>query len=56
MIEMSEHIGAIGEMIHNGSLVIDDIEDKSDFRRGKECLHKLYGQDIAINVGCYMYF
>ena len=43
-------------MIHNGSLVIDDIEDSSDFRRGKECLHKVYGQDIAINVGCYMYF
>jgi geranylgeranyl pyrophosphate synthase len=27
IIGISEVIGAIGEMIHNGSLVIDDIED-----------------------------
>lgn len=40
------------EIIHNGSLVIDDIEDDSDFRRGRPCLHKIqkYGVDISINV------
>jgi geranylgeranyl pyrophosphate synthase len=42
-MEISELIGAIGEMIHNGSLVLDDIEDQSDYRRGKKCLHHIYG-------------
>lgn len=42
-VDLGERIGAIGEMIHNGSLIIDDIEDSSDFRRGKECLHVIYG-------------
>ena len=56
MIAIAEEIGAVGEFIHNGSLVIDDIEDNSDLRRGKPCLHKIYGSDIAINVGCFMYF
>jgi geranylgeranyl pyrophosphate synthase len=53
---LGEILGAIGEVLHNGSLVIDDIEDKSDFRRSKPCLHKIVGEDIAINAGCYMYF
>jgi len=44
------------EIIHNGSLVIDDIEDDSLMRRGKPCLHILYKMDIAINAGCFMYF
>ena len=55
-VSLGEILGAVGEVIHNGSLVIDDIEDKSDFRRGKPCLHILKGDDIAINVGCFMYF
>jgi len=49
-------IAALVEIIHNGSLVIDDIEDGSDFRRGKPCLHKIFGVDIAINCGNWMYF
>lgn len=31
-------------------LISDDIEDKSDMRRGKKTLHKLYGQELAINA------
>jgi len=46
----------ITEIIHNGTLVIDDIEDNSDLRRGKPCLHKIYKPDVAINVGNAMYF
>lgn len=38
------------------SLIVDDIEDDSDFRRGKPCLHKIYGEDIAINAGNSVYF
>ncbi|MCL1978076.1 MAG: polyprenyl synthetase family protein [Candidatus Bathyarchaeota archaeon] len=46
----------IPEVIHNGTLVIDDIEDTSELRRGKPCTYKLYGLDIAVNVGNAMYY
>ncbi|MGD6933436.1 MAG: polyprenyl synthetase family protein [Candidatus Bathyarchaeia archaeon] len=46
----------IPEVIHNGTLVIDDIEDGSDLRRGKPCSYKLYGIDISVNVGNAMYY
>ena len=46
----------IPEVIHNGTLVIDDIEDSSEVRRGKPCSYKIYGCDIAINVGNAMYY
>ena len=29
---------------------------KSDVRRNKKCVHKLFGVDIAINAGNFMYF
>ncbi|PIN70165.1 polyprenyl synthetase [Candidatus Woesearchaeota archaeon CG11_big_fil_rev_8_21_14_0_20_43_8] len=47
---------AIPEIIHNGTLMIDDIEDSSTLRRGKLAIHKIYGEDIAINAGNAMYF
>lgn len=43
---------AVGELIHNASLVIDDIEDQSLKRRGQDCAYIKYGLDIAINAGC----
>lgn len=46
----------IVEVIHNGTLMIDDIEDGSDLRRRKNCIHKIYGNDIAINAGNAMYY
>ncbi|UCE95154.1 MAG: polyprenyl synthetase family protein [Candidatus Bathyarchaeota archaeon] len=46
----------IPEVIHNGTLMIDDIEDQSELRRGKPCTYKLFGQDIAINSGNAMYY
>ncbi|MCL4409593.1 MAG: polyprenyl synthetase family protein [Candidatus Bathyarchaeota archaeon] len=46
----------IPEVIHNGTLVIDDIEDSSEVRRAKPCSYKIYGMDIAINVGNAMYY
>ena len=44
------------ELIHNGSLMIDDIEDNSNERRGKPCTHKTFGIDVAINAGNMMYY
>ena len=46
----------IPEVIHNGTLIIDDIEDASDLRRGKPCTYKVYGMDIAVNAGNTMYY
>jgi len=46
----------IPEIIHNGTLMIDDIEDASELRRGKPCTYRIYGLDIAINAGNAMYY
>jgi geranylgeranyl pyrophosphate synthase len=46
----------IPEVIHNGTLMVDDIEDASELRRGKPCTYKIYGLDIAINAGNSMYY
>lgn len=46
----------IPEIIHNGTLMIDDIEDGSELRRGKPCTYRIYGLDIAINAGNAMYY
>jgi geranylgeranyl diphosphate synthase type I len=39
------------ELLHNMTLVHDDIEDQSELRRGKPCIHITYGVPNAINVG-----
>jgi geranylgeranyl pyrophosphate synthase len=46
----------IPELIHNGTLMVDDIEDASEYRRGKPCTYKIFGLDIAINAGNAMYY
>ncbi len=46
----------IPEVIHNGTLVIDDIEDSSEMRRGKPCSYKIYQLDISVNAGNAMYY
>ncbi len=46
----------IPEVIHNGTLVIDDIEDSSEIRRGKPCTYKIFQMDIAVNAGNAMYY
>jgi geranylgeranyl pyrophosphate synthase len=46
----------IPEVVHNGTLVIDDIEDSSEVRRGKPCTYKIFGLDIAVNAGNAMYY
>ncbi len=39
------------ELVHNFSLVHDDIEDKSHLRRGRPTVWKIWGVPQAINVG-----
>jgi geranylgeranyl diphosphate synthase type I len=36
------------ELIHSSSLVLDDVIDKSDKRRGKSTVHALWGNDMAL--------
>jgi len=49
-------LSVIPEVIHNGTLAVDDVEDGSEYRRGKPCIHRIYGEDIAINMGNTMYY
>ena len=44
------------EIVHNGSLMADDVEDASLMRRGAPCTHIKYGVDYAVNAGTFMYF
>lgn len=47
---------ALPELMHVGSLIVDDVEDKSDVRRGGPSCHKLYNEAVAINAGSACYF
>ena len=44
------------EIAHNGSLIVDDIEDASVQRRGEQAEHIKFGMDLALNAGNLMYF
>jgi geranylgeranyl pyrophosphate synthase len=44
------------EILHAGSLIIDDIEDGSPERRGRPALHRLHGVPLALNAGNWLYF
>lgn len=43
------------EMIHNFTLLHDDIEDNDRERRGRPTAWTLWGQPLAINAGDYLY-
>jgi len=47
---------AIPEILHTGTIVVDDIEDEASMRRGEPALHHVYGEDVALNAGNAMYF
>jgi geranylgeranyl diphosphate synthase type I len=55
-IKRLKDFAVISEILHSGTLIIDDIEDSGELRRGKACLHKIFGKDIAINAGNFLYF
>jgi geranylgeranyl pyrophosphate synthase/predicted secreted hydrolase len=50
------HWLAMPELLHVGSLIVDDVEDQSDVRRGGATSHKLFGEALAINAGTAAYF
>ena len=44
------------ELAHNATLIIDDIEDGAELRRGKPTCHRVFGIDTAINAGATAHF
>ncbi|MEO0529148.1 MAG: polyprenyl synthetase family protein [Planctomycetota bacterium] len=44
------------EMLHAGSLVLDDFEDGSLMRRDQPALHRVIGPARSVNAGNWMYF
>ena len=54
--EISRKLSKFLEVLHAGSLIIDDIQDGSPTRRGKPSLHSDIGVPLAINSGSWLYF
>jgi octaprenyl-diphosphate synthase len=48
------HWAAACELLHNASLVHDDISDASTHRRGQESIHEHFGSDMALCLGDWM--
>ncbi len=46
----------IPEVIHNATLVHDDLEDRSQTRRGSPAVHVKFTEDVAVNLGDALYF
>lgn len=44
------------DMLHNASLLIDDVEDDSKLRRGSPAAHTIFGLGTTINSSNYVYF
>lgn len=49
-------IKAIVGELHNASLLVDDIEDGSQLRRGQPVAHKIFGVPLTLNCANYVYF
>ncbi|KAG8852044.1 geranylgeranyl pyrophosphate synthetase [Tulasnella sp. 330] len=49
-------ISRVVGMLHNASLLMDDVEDDSQLRRGIPVAHKIYGIPQTINTANYVYF
>lgn len=47
---------SIPEFLHTGTIMVDDVEDGAQMRRGNDALHHRYGTDVALNAGNALYF
>jgi geranylgeranyl pyrophosphate synthase len=54
--EHLEVIERVITMLHNASLLVDDIEDSSVLRRGQPVAHSIFGVAQTFNSGNYVYF
>ncbi len=53
-VEDAIHSAISVELLHNALLVVDDIQDGSEERRGAPTLHEAHGIPLALNVGSTM--
>lgn len=54
--DVVELLLALAEVIHVGTLIVDDVEDASPTRRGGPACHVTHGVPLAINAGSFCYF
>ena len=54
--EIPRELPWLVEILHAGSLIVDDVQDDSSHRRGHAALHRIVGAPLAINTGNWMYF
>lgn len=47
------HAGAALEMLHNASLIHDDVVDETELRRGEATINRMWGNHVAVLVGDY---
>jgi len=51
-----EIVEKVISMLHTASLLVDDIEDNSQLRRGQPVAHSIFGAAQTFNSGNYVYF
>ena len=49
-------ISRIVRMLHSASLMVDNIQDDAQLRRGQPVAHRIYGVPKTINAVNYVYF
>jgi geranylgeranyl diphosphate synthase type 3 len=54
--DLIQKVKSIVSDLHNASLLVDDIEDRSTLRRGVPVAHSVFGVPVVINTANYMYF
>ncbi len=56
VFQTAVHLAPLVEFVHTASLIHDDIEDKSESRRGKPAAYLTFGEDVSINAASWLYF
>jgi geranylgeranyl pyrophosphate synthase len=54
--EQPATLAMLPELLHGASLIVDDIQDDADSRRGGPALHRVIGVGPALNVANWLYF
>lgn len=54
--ELPATLAVLPELLHSASLIVDDIQDGADNRRGGPALHRVIGVGSALNVANWLYF
>ncbi|KAF8435183.1 farnesyltranstransferase [Boletus edulis BED1] len=49
-------VSRVVRMLHSASLMVDDIQDGAQLRRGQPVAHRIYGVPQTINTANYVYF